>query len=61
MKQTDIRKTGYQALINALGVVGMLRFLRQLDIGSGDYTQERQQSPEPTLEEFQAFVKNPSD
>jgi hypothetical protein len=36
MKQTDIRKTGYQALINALGIVGMLRFLHQLDIGSGD-------------------------
>ncbi|ASC71108.1 hypothetical protein XM38_020580 [Halomicronema hongdechloris C2206] len=61
MKQTEIRKTGYQALINALGVVGMLRFLQQLDIGSGDYTLERQQIPDPTLEEFQVFVQQQSD
>lgn len=61
MKQTDIRKTGYQALINALGIVGMLRFLQQLDVGSGDYTLERQQAPEPTLEKFQAFTKQQSD
>lgn len=51
MKQSEIRKTGYQALIDALGVVGMLRFL-QLDAGSGDYTQERYQTSEPTLEKF---------
>ncbi len=61
MKQVDIRKTGYQALIDALGVVGMLRFLQQLDIGSGDYTKERPQYLEPTLEEFQAFVQQQSD
>ncbi len=56
MKQTEIRKTGYKALVDALGVVGMLRFLQQLDAGSGDYTQERHQTNEPTLEEFRQFT-----
>ena len=55
MKQAEIRKTGYKALVDALGVVGMLRFLQQLDAGSGDYTQERHQASDPTLEEFRQF------
>lgn len=57
MKQTEIRKTGYRALVDALGVVGMLRFLQQLDTGSGNYTQERQHHSEPTLDEFRAFTQ----
>lgn len=63
MNQTELRKTGYKALIEALGVVGTLRFLQQLDIGSGDYTKERHGAKEPTLEDFQQFVvsqENPS-
>lgn len=58
MKQTEIRKTGYKALVDALGVVGMLRFLQQLDVGTGNYTQERHQAGEPTLEEFRQFTVN---
>lgn len=58
MKQAEIRKTGYKALIDALGVVGTLRFLQQLDAGTGDYTQERQQASQPTLEGFRRFVAN---
>lgn len=53
MKQAEIRKNGYQALIDSLGVVGMLRFLQQLEIGSGNYTRDRHQVSEPTIEEFQ--------
>ena len=56
MKQAEIRKTGYAALINSLGVVGMLRFLQQLEVGIGDYTLEREERREPTLEEFRQFV-----
>ena len=56
MKQTEIRNTGYKALVDALGVVGMLRFLQQLDVGTGNYTEERHYAGEPTLEEFQQFV-----
>lgn len=60
MNQAEIRKNGYKALIESLGVVGMLRFLQQLDIGSGDYTLERHQASEPTLAEFQQFTSTVS-
>jgi hypothetical protein len=60
MKQAEIRKNGYQALIDSLGVVGTLRFLQQLDIGRGDYTLERHQVSEPTLKEFQEFTSTRS-
>jgi hypothetical protein len=55
VKQTEIRKTGYKALVDALGVVGMLRFIQQLDAGTSDYTQGRHNA-EPTLEDFKQFT-----
>ncbi|TFG19153.1 MAG: hypothetical protein EU529_16655 [Promethearchaeota archaeon] len=41
MNPVDIRKKGIEALNNALGPVGMVRFLHQFESGSGDYTKER--------------------
>ena len=41
MTLNEIRQAGLQALSNALGPVGMIRFLQQFEAGSGDYTQER--------------------
>jgi len=38
---TRIREKGFAALLKTLGPVGMIRFLQQLDAGSGDYTRER--------------------
>lgn len=38
-----IRRLGIQALIEKLGPVGMVEFLRQFDSGYGDYTRERQE------------------
>ena len=38
---TEIRKMGLQALIEALGPVGMVRFIQQYENGSGDYTEEK--------------------
>ena len=37
----QIREKGIDALAKALGPLGMVRFLQQYDMGSGDYTQER--------------------
>ena len=37
-----IRNQGLQALLNRLGPVGMIRFLRQFETGHGDYTAERE-------------------
>lgn len=38
-----IRQAGLEALRRELGVVGMVRFLQQLQPGQGDYTAERQE------------------
>lgn len=37
----QIRKLGYEALAEKLGPVGMVRFLQQFEMGTGDYTKER--------------------
>ncbi len=37
-----LRKTGLEALAKALGPVGMVRFLQQFEVGTGDYTMERE-------------------
>lgn len=39
--QAELRHRGFQALTEALGWVNAVRFLRQYDPGSGDYTEER--------------------
>jgi hypothetical protein len=39
----ELRAAGYQALANALGAVGMARFLQQVEHGSGNYTRDRRQ------------------
>jgi hypothetical protein len=43
MNPVEIRKKGLDALNNALGPIGMVRFLQQFESGSGDYTKERDQ------------------
>jgi len=37
----EIRRAGMEALFERLGPVGTVRFLKQYDLGQGDYTQER--------------------
>lgn len=37
----EIRRIGLEALKNALGPADMIRFLNDLQSGSGDYTKER--------------------
>jgi hypothetical protein len=58
MKLAELRKQGYLALVESLGVVGMLRFLQQLEVGYGDYTAERHQwLNDQTLADFQIYLK----
>ena len=38
----EIRKAGLEALTEKLGPLGMIKFIQQYEIGSGDYTKERQ-------------------
>jgi len=54
----EVRKVGLQALNEALGPVGMVRFIQQYENGSGDYTEEKYQKPDLTIEEVDMILKN---
>jgi hypothetical protein len=53
----EIRKTGLRALREALGPVGMVRFMQQYENGYGDYTKEKQQQPDLTADEIDSILK----
>ena len=42
MTMDEIKKVGLDALVKALGQVGMVRFLKMFGLGKGDYTKERE-------------------
>lgn len=48
----EVRIAGMLALKKALGPVGTVRFLQQFDQGSGDYTKEKYDSPEPSMDDI---------
>ncbi|MDR3196651.1 MAG: hypothetical protein LBU34_02175 [Planctomycetaceae bacterium] len=54
----EIRKIGLQALKDALGPVGMVRFIQQYENGYGDYTKEKYQQPNLTVEEIDTILRN---
>ena len=61
----ELRQAGIEALVKALGPVGMARFLQQFDPGQGDYTAERDRVlGDPTVDELVDEIeqrrKNPS-
>ena len=37
----ELRRRGFEALVHTLGWVNAVRFLRQYEVGQGDYTRER--------------------
>ena len=54
----EIKKIGLHALKEALGPVGMVRFIQQFENGTGDYTLEKYQKPDFTVEEIDIMLKN---
>lgn len=54
---SEIRMAGIQALKEALGPVGMARFMQQYDPGYGDYTKERQIEPDIDIDELDTLLK----
>ena len=48
----EIRKIGIDALAKALGPIGMVRFIQSFDLGSGDYTKERSQWLDQSIDEI---------
>lgn len=53
----EIRMVGMQALKDALGPVGMVRFMQQYDLGYGDYTKEKQGEQDISIDEIDALLK----
>jgi hypothetical protein len=53
----EIRKTGLQALREALGPVGLVRFIQQYENGYGNYTKEKYQQPDFTVEEIDSLLR----
>ena len=53
----DIRTVGIKALQEALGPVGMVKFMQQYDMGYGDYTKEKQEQPDISLDEIDMLLK----
>ena len=54
----EIRTIGLQALKEALGPVGMVRFIQQYENGYGDYTNEKYQQPDLTIEDIDMMLNN---
>lgn len=53
----EVRNAGMKALQEALGPVGMVRFIQQYDMGYGDYTREKQDQPDISLEEIDMLLR----
>jgi len=53
----EIRKKGISALKDALGAVGMVIFMQQFETGTGDYTKEKYEQPDLSLEELDKLLK----
>lgn len=54
----QIRQLGIEALVQALGPVGMVRFFQQFESGSGNYTQDRDELlKQATIEDILAQIK----
>ncbi|MDR0853259.1 MAG: hypothetical protein LBN34_02715 [Clostridiales Family XIII bacterium] len=48
----EIRRAGLTALSDALGPAGAIIFMQQFESGSGDYTKEKYDGPDISLDEI---------
>ena len=53
----DVRNAGMKVLREALGPVGMVKFIQQFDLGYVDYTEEKYERPDISLDEIDAILK----
>ena len=54
---SEVRAIGFQALQDALGPVGAVRFMQQYDVGYGDYTKEKEADSDIGLDEIEALLR----
>lgn len=58
VKTSEIRRAGTEALLKALGPIGMARYLEEYDNGGkGDYTKEKYEQPDYSIEDILAMKK----
>jgi hypothetical protein len=58
MTPLELNQKGFEALIAALGYADAVRFIKQFDTGTGDYTRDRYQWLDAlTLDEIWADLK----
>ncbi|MBR1742522.1 MAG: hypothetical protein IJ733_11790 [Lachnospiraceae bacterium] len=52
-KPSEVHQSGTEALVKALGPIGMARYLEEYDNGgTGDYTKEKYDQPDFSVEEI---------
>ena len=57
-KSDEIRRVETQTLLKALGPIGMAKYLEEFDNGgTGDYTKEKYDQPDYSIEEILAMSK----
>ncbi len=57
VKISEVRRMGTEALVKALGPIGMARYLEEYDNGGqGDYTKEKYEQPDYSIEDILAMV-----
>ncbi|MCM1025833.1 MAG: hypothetical protein NC432_05330 [Roseburia sp.] len=53
VKASEVRRSGTEALVKALGPVGMARYLEEYDNGGqGDYAKEKYEQPDYSIEDI---------
>lgn len=58
MTPVQIQRTGMEVLVREMGVVGLIRFLQQFDMGRGNYTEDRHEwLDDLTLDEVLALLR----
>ena len=58
VKVSEIRRLGTEALVKALGPVGMAKYLEEYDNGgTGDYTKEKYEQEDYSIDEILAMRK----
>ena len=59
VKNSEVRRLGTEALVKALGPVGMARYLEEYDNdGQGDYTKEKYEQPDYSIEDILAMANH---
>ena len=59
VKSNEVRKLGTEALVKALGPIGMARYLEGYDNGGqGDYTKEKYEQPDDSIEEILSMANH---